>query len=533
MRFRALRWLGLTPLLLSVMACAQTFTSSRADVAPEIESRLAPEKPAIQRVSAQSDPPETNEPKDKSNAQESPPKAKEPSETLPAPKPERPTLDGVKPLPINLASAMQLAGARPLDVNIAARQVQIAAAQFDRARWQWVPSLIGGVDYFHHDGAQQSFTAETVSNSRSSFMVGGTLNTVFGLNDAIFGPLASRQDLKARRANLQAVSNDTALAVAEAYFNVQQARGELAGAIAYVKEAEELARKTTELVKDLVLPMEATRAKVELFRRQQTVASLKERWKIASAELLRLIRLDPGCVVEPVEPESMTVQLVDPNHSLDDLIAMGLMSRPELAAHQALVRATLQRLRQEKMRPLMPSLLIRGASTPVTGTLAWGTFASGSGGNVGGFQNRLDYDVQLLWELQNFWLGNKARIDEKKAEREIAMLQLFKTQDLVAAEIAQAHAQVKSAAERLAVAEPALKDAFEMFKKNIEGLQPRRVGNVNVMVVRPQEAVAALQALAQANTDYHAAVADFNRAQFRLFRALGHPAQCLANLTAK
>jgi hypothetical protein len=46
-------------------------------------------------------------------------------------------------------------------------------------------------------------------------------------------------------------------------------------------------------------------------------------------------------------------------------------------------------------------------------------------------------------------------------------------------------------------------------------------------VVRPQEVVAAVQALGQANADFHAAVADFNRAQFRLYRALGHPPAAL------
>lgn len=520
MKSRALCCLAVIALCVAASARGQTLVQSKAKPAHEVEWKATAPKPAIQPAAAQIELPkvEADKPKD-----------------TPAvlPQPPQP-IDGIKPLPINLATAMQLANARPLDVQIAARQVQIAAAQFDRAKWQWAPSLLGGADYFHHDGPVQNFAAETVVRSRTTFMAGGSLNATFGLNDAIFGPLAARQDLRGRRAVLQAVSNDIALAVAEAYFNVQQARGELAGALAYVKEAEELSRRTAQLAEGLSPPMEATRARVELARRQQSVAALKERWKIASADLMRLIRLDPSSVVEPVEPESLTIQLVDSNCTLDDLIAMGLTSRPELAANQAFVQATLQRLRQEKMRPLMPSLLVRGASTNPAGTLAYGSFASGPGGNVSGFQSRLDYDVQLLWELQNFGLGNKARIDEKRAERDVAALELFKMQDRVAAEIAQAHAQVKSATERLAVAEPALKDALDLLKKNMEGLtQTRRVGNVLILIVRPQEVVAALQALAQANTDYHAAVGDFNRAQFRLFRALGQPARCLANLMAK
>ncbi len=48
-------------------------------------------------------------------------------------------------------------------------------------------------------------------------------------------------------------------------------------------------------------------------------------------------------------------------------------------------------------------------------------------------------------------------------------------------------------------------------------------------LVRPQEVVASLQALSQAYMDYYGAVADYDRSQFRLYHALGHPAQSLAS----
>ena len=137
--------------------------------------------------------------------------------------------------------------------------------------------------------------------------------------------------------------------------------------------------------------------------------------------------------------------------------------------------------------------------------------------------------MQLLWEFQALGLANRARVNERSAEHEVAILELFRTQDRIAAEVVRAFAEVRSAAERLAEAEPALREAVELVNRNLDGLgQTRRVGEVLVLVIRPQEAVAAVQALAQANADFYAAVADYNRAQFRLYRALGHPAQCLA-----
>ncbi|HJZ91228.1 MAG TPA: hypothetical protein VKE40_10170, partial [Gemmataceae bacterium] len=98
------------------------------------------------------------------------------------------------------------------------------------------------------------------------------------------------------------------------------------------------------------------------------------------------------------------------------------------------------------------------------------------------------------------------------------------TQDRVAAEVAQSHAQAARAANRAKIAEEGLKNAAQTVKTNLEGVsEPVR----GVLVFRPQEVVAAVQALDQAYRQYFGAVADANQAQFRLYRALGHPAQCV------
>src|SRR5262249_21644357 len=121
---------------------------------------------------------------------------------------------------------------------------------------------------------------------------------------------------------------------------------------------------------------------------------------------------------------------------------------------------------------------------------------------------------------------------ERQAEYQQSLLELFRTQDLVAAEVAQAYAQAQSAAARAELAEGGLRDAQESVAKNFEGMVQRQQGNLIVLVIRPQEAVAAVQPLARAYTRYYAAIADYNRAQFRLYRAMGQPAQLLADQVA-
>jgi hypothetical protein len=318
----------------------------------------------------------------------------------------------------------------------------------------WLPTLTLGGDYNRHDGRNQDTQGRVFDNSRSSMMLGAGTGigpaAVLNVGEALFAPLVARQQLRAREAGLQAASNDTLVAVSDAYFTVQQARGELAGAVEATRRTEELVRRTRKLAPALVPELEVFRAEAELARRQQAELLARERWRLAGAELLRVLRLDPSAQVEPLEPPQLRVELIDLDKPVDDLIPVGLTNRPELASQQAQVQATLAPLRQERLRPLIPSILMRGFSTPVTGTLAAGVFGGGPNGSVG---LRGDLDLQVLWQLDNLGFGNRARVHQREAEKRLALLELFRLEDRVAAEVAQAYSQAQLAARRVELAE--------------------------------------------------------------------------------
>ena len=454
--------------------------------------------------------------------------------TAPVPFTAPPPAARHRPLPINLATALALVQASPLDIALATERIRAAAADLQRARAAWLPTVTFGSDYFRHDGQIQDVAGNVISTSKSSLMLGAGsgigANAILSLTDALFAPLALRQVLRARDADLQAARNDTLQAMAEAYFNVQQARGDLAGTLDVVGRSEELVRRLAGLAPAVATSLDATRARAELARDRQLVRSAYERWRVAAAELARILRLDAAAVVEPLEAPDLRVTLVDPEAPVDELIPLGLRNRPELASQRALVEATLVRLRTERLRPLIPSVLVRGASTPVTGTLGVGYFGGGINSSLKNFSGRMDVDVQVLWELQNLGFGNRAAVRQQESQNRLALLDLFRIQDRVAAEVARAHAQLQSAAGRGRDAEQELKEAADSARLNFQGLYQSRAaggGGAAALLVRPQEAVASVQALAQAYFDYYAAAADYNRAQFRLYRALGHPAQAL------
>ncbi len=431
------------------------------------------------------------------------------------------------PLPITLSTALTLTGANALDIRIADERVRTAAAQLDRAKALWLPNLNFGADYFRHDGQIQDIVGTVFTTSRSSVLIGAGPQAVISTADAVYAPLAARQVARATRFDAQASRNDTTLAVAVAYFNVQQARGEVAGAADALRRAEDLVARTEKLAPDLTPELEVNRAKTEAARRRQAVETAYERWQVASADLTRLLRLPAGTLVEPAEEPSLAVCLIDPSAPSEELIAIGLTHRPELASYQAVVQAALVRVKQEKRRPLYPTLAVRGVGSNTPG-LAGGYFGGGVNDDVQNFGSRFSVDLQAVWELQNLGFGNRAQVREREADSRRIMLELLRTQDAVTAEVVQAQAQAVRAANRARAAEYGVANAVATAEKNLQGLgQTKRAGEQLVLVFRPQEAVAAISALDQSYRDYYQAVGDYNRAQFRLYRALGYPAQDL------
>ena len=204
-----------------------------------------------------------------------------------------------------------------------------------------------------------------------------------------------------------------------------------------------------------------------------------------------------------------------------------MTNRPELATQQAVVQATLVRLRQERMRPLIPSLVLTSNATP-DGLLGAGVYGTGQN-SLNHWSGRSDWDAEVVWQFKNLGFGNRGLVTQRRGEQRQALVELFRIQDQVAEEVAQAKAQVEAAAVQVGRAEAEVKSGLASYTGNLRGLgETVRAGQLLQLINRPQEVVAALQQLQQAYLDYYTSANEYNRAQFRLFRALGYPAQELA-----
>ena len=435
--------------------------------------------------------------------------------------------------PIDLPGALRLAGARDLDIATARQQVLQALGDLDQARGLWLPSLFTGPTYYRLDGQVQAINGQVMTVDRGSLFLGTTaslansfpaappgsgfppLNSLSGvlrLSDAIYGTRAARRVIAANEAGVRVATNDALLAVSEAYFDLQLAAGRLAIAREAAGNAEVLAGITgTYSRSGAGLEADYRRILTELRSRRGAIRAAVGELEVASANLVRPLLLDPHVLVAPVAPAAAVIRLVPDDVPLDDLICQGWRNRPELARARELVEASVLRLKQAKLRPFVPSVAL---------TYSGGGFGGGKNAFFGNFNTRGDFAASLFWELRGLGLVDRGFRRGAEAQRRTADIDLVRVQAQVANDVVAASKSRTAAAYQMDEARQSVTEAIESLGLNLTNI---RRGAGLPGATRPIEVLQPIQALAQARIDYLNAVLAYNRAQFRLLRAIGRP----------
>jgi outer membrane protein TolC len=133
------------------------------------------------------------------------------------------------------------------------------------------------------------------------------------------------------------------------------------------------------------------------------------------------------------------------------------------------------------------------------------------------FGDRLDFDAAAYWEIRHLGFGERGYRSEASSRVELARLRQVQMLDQVAAEVAEAHAQASERKAQIDYAQAGTEAARQSYRRNLERIREGQG--------LPIETLQSIQALDQSRRQLIRAVADYNRAQFRLQRALGWPIQ--------
>ena len=441
------------------------------------------------------------------------PAAGTPSATAPVPPPPA--------LPIDLPYALHLVNANNPTIAIARERVEQAYERLREAQVLWLPNLWAGgnpnnpttlPEVYHHDGNLQNARGDVFRVDKNAVFLGAGAGLNFEVADALFAPRVARQLTAAEAARSRAVTDNIQLDVALTYLDLLRGYGALAVNAETLANAETMLRYANAGVKNgLAKPADANRAAAEVeFRRQERI-DLEGQAAAVSAHLAQLLLLEPTVDLRPADAAVLPITLVPDAPSVDDLVGIGLMNRPELAADRALVSAALETWRGARWRPLIPTIQL---------TYYGGNYAGGTPG-VGDLGSRNDLYAQAVWQLNNLGLRDVFEARGYRSAYREANLRVVETSAQVAAEVTAAAKLTEARGATLPDAQEDVRQAELMWKRLLAstfGLGGEKGNNY-----QPLEALLAEQQLNQARLQYLDEVVNYDRQQFRLYWALGQP----------
>jgi outer membrane protein TolC len=410
--------------------------------------------------------------------------------------------------PIDLPTVLRLAGARNLDVQIAREGLNQAQANRQIALEQFSPSLTPGLTYHQRDGMAQAVPAGTVSDTHfQSYAPGGTVAAQVVLGDAIYQALAAKQLVKASDQSLEAQREDSALSAAQAYFDVLKAKalGEV------IQEAVSISRDYQQelhqaVAAGIAFRGDELRVQTQTESYQISLRQTREQQRVAAVNLAQILHLDSTVDLVPHDEDLVPLLLFPLTAPLDSLVQQALNSRPELKAGEARIMAAREAKNGAVYGALVPSLSAQ-------------VFAGGLGGGHEGepdnFGHSEDYLVGLGWRIGPGGLFDFGRIKASQARLAATQLGQTKLKDSVISQVVAATARLQSLSDQIALAKRNLATADETFRLT----RQRKQYGVGIVL----EDIQAQQALTQAHSDYVTAVAEHNKAQYGLNKAVGGP----------
>jgi len=437
---------------------------------------------------------------------------------------------------IDLGSALRLAGAENFELVIARQRVEEAVAIQQLAAAQILPTLNLGGNYDAHTGNLQQASGNILNVQRSALYVGAGANAVaagtvpipglqwnLNVSESIYNFFITRQRSEQSRFANQAEQNDVLLMVAVAYTGLLQAHGRLSLAIITRNDAREVARLTANYAETGEgRNADAERAATELRRREEDVAEARLEVGVASRRLSELLNLDATILLRPLESQVVPQPIVPNRIPLAELVTIAMLDRPELKARQAAIRAAILELDSAKMLPFSPQVMLGfsngvfgGGSNLVASSTPPVTGLPPNQPRFGEFKDRMDIDAIMFWSARNMGLGNKALIDAARSRAKSADFEAQATLDRVRREVADAFVRTHIRFKEIGTRARGVRAGAEGLAEDLNRVRDR--------AALPIELLDSLRHLASERRDYLDAIADYNRAQFELYVALGKP----------
>ena len=408
--------------------------------------------------------------------------------------------------PIDLPTTLRLAGAQNLDIQIARERLKEAEAERTSALERFFPWVAPGVSYHRRDGVAQGVPSGIISDAHfQSYYPGATLSAQVDLGDAIYKSLAAKQLVKASDQALETQRQDTILNAAQGYFDLAKAKALVEVITDALKTSQDYQQQLHEAVASgIAFKGDELRVQTQTKNYQIALRQGVEQQRVVAVNLARILHLDSRVELVPQDAGLTRLTLIEPGTAMDTLVERALRSRPELKESQALILAARESKKGAVYGPLIPSI---GAQ------VFGGGLGGGPDGGPSNFGAEGDYLVGLSWRIGPGGLFDSGRVRANKARLAATELGKAKLKDDITSQVVAGLTRLQSLSDQIVLAEANLASASETLRLTRE----RKQFGVGVVL----EDIQAEQELERARSQYVNALAEFNKAQYGLSRAVG------------
>jgi outer membrane protein len=400
-------------------------------------------------------------------------------------------------LPIDLSTALRLATANNLEILAARARVREASGEKNQALAEFLPTASYSFTARKIDGRIQASFGELGDRTFSTLNPAGVLSLSVDPGQALFDTLAAYKLLEASAQQEEGVTQQTLLAVAQQYFDLEQAQGRVAIAEQAVAAAQELVRLSRDRESlGVGLKVDVLRAEAQLAEDEGFLSQTQKEFRDASVNLALTLKLDSGVTLFPREPVVEQLTVIPLATPLDDLLNRAFARRPEVKEFS---------LRAEAAEDQQKAMWWKTLGPKVSGVVE--ESAIGRSFDLG---NRQAYGGFIGWTLFPSSVGE---IQAARARLDQARIQAEQVLEVVKAEVITAREAVLTAQEQIEAAHRGVQAA----EASLALSQVRFESGVGLAL----EVLEAQEALTTARTALVSAIEQYNRAQASLLRAIG------------
>jgi outer membrane protein TolC len=413
-------------------------------------------------------------------------------------------LAAADPAYIDLRTAMRLAGANNEEIEVARLRHAEAVVESKQAWQRFWPALTIGVAYRGHEGNLQDVVGDVIETRKQQYSLGPGISVDWSPGDIYYSALAAQQRAVAAEYLAEKARRDVVQEAVDRYY-------ELLAAEANVAVVEDDLRLTQDYSRQIGGAVSAgTAIRADLLRVQTQVSRLKlnirqsqETRDVAAAALASTLRLPAHTPLRPAKSDLVPVALIS-GKGVATLVSQAQRNREELLAQDAVIAAADLERKRAYVAPRIPS---------VKAGYNAGGLGGGRGGRWGPFDGYQDYYIGLGWTIGPGGLFDRERKNLANIRADVTRAQAEEIKAEIGREVVEAAVRAQSARDQIAINDEAVNAAEEMARLARE----RQASQIGVVL----EYLLAREEVRRARQSRVKAVADYNKAQYQLMRAVG------------